>query len=81
MKSINDLLQHGTFEVRELGQKAVQYKTQLEQGKITQGEYDQLCAQLVGLKALEGRADLEDARQDIAQAVEFLRGFLGIVMG
>lgn len=80
MKTINDLLQHPEFSVRELGQKAVQYKGQLERAELSRYEYVNLVAQLTDLDALNKAATTEDERQAIAKAVQFLAAFLQAVL-
>lgn len=80
MKAIHDLLQHSEFRVRELGQKAVQYRNQLERAEISRAEYDNLVAQLTDLDALNQLATTEDERQALAKAVQFLATFLQAVL-
>ncbi len=76
MKTINDLLQHAEPQVRELGQKAVRYRAQLDQAEISSEEYATLRAQLVDLEGLHSAVVRAEERQAIAQAVEFLQTYL-----
>jgi len=80
MNAITDLLQHRDFRVRELGQKAVQYKRQLEHKEITVEEYATLREQLLGLEALHQAADTAEERQALAVALQFLSTFLQAVI-
>lgn len=80
MKTINALLEHGQFSVRELGQKAVQYQGQLERKEITPDEYANLRAQLLDLDALEKAAASAEERQALAEAVQFLARYLPMVL-
>jgi hypothetical protein len=76
MNSIQALLQHTSPAIRDLGQKAVQYKAQRDRGELSEDEYKNLCAQLTDLDALEATAKEEEERQAIAVAVQFLLTFL-----
>lgn len=76
--SLDRLLAHGNATVREIGQKAVRYKAQLEQKKITQAEYDTLCNQLVNLEELDAAANTAEERLELQQAIQVARAFLGI---
>ena len=80
MRAINELLQHSDERVRELGQKAVRYKAQLDQQEIEPAEYASLRAQLVNLEALNEAADSADQRQALAEAVQFLSTYLPMVL-
>ena len=80
MKTINELLQHSEEMVRELGQKAVQYKNQLERHELSPEEYGQLREQLLDLERLAKAAIRETNMQEVRVAVQFLLTYLPAVI-
>lgn len=80
MNNVDRLLTSKDPDIREMGQKAVRYKAQLEQSKLSQEEYERLCRQLVALREVDQAAKTAEIRQEFQQAVQIARAFLGVLM-
>ena len=80
MTAMVDLLNHREPAIRELGQKAVRYRSQYDKGEITVTEYNSLCDQLTDLEALQAAAESAELRQAFAEAVGFLRTYLPVLL-
>ena len=80
MSNVDRLLTSTDADIRELGQKAVRYKAQFEQGKITRLEYDSLCRQLVALDGVDQAAKSAEVKAEFQQAVQIARAFLGVFL-
>ena len=80
MSNVDRLLTSTDADIRELGQKAVRYKAQLEHGKLSREEYESLCRQLVAMRAVDQAAKSAEIRSEMQQAVQIARAFLGVLL-
>jgi hypothetical protein len=78
MNVINELLVHDNPVIRDLGLRAIKYKSQLEDGLLSKEEYDSLCAQLLDVKNNVVDAEEATVKQNFAEALQFLSQFLRI---
>ena len=78
--TIDDLLVHVDPTIQAMAQKAVLYKRELAQGKLTQHEYDMLTTQqLMDINTIYKNADEADAKQALAEAIEIIASFIGSI--
>lgn len=76
MKTIEDLRLLGDPFIRELAERAERYKTEYIEGRLSDAEYEKLCAELTDLDALRASANRADLELALAEAVQVLARFV-----
>jgi hypothetical protein len=78
-QSMDGLLVSPVVGIPNLAQSAIRYKTALADGSMSQGEFDTLTAELLDVNNIITAANDDDTKQAVAEAVEFLSQFLGMI--